>query len=410
MKKNLIAVIIDLNKIINTRKYINYYELIDRLQDNSTYGAVLDISQVFRFKSKKINFDFKKVNKNQLFFQPLNFLDLVKFLKFYKCIAIYNIPNNVTFLIHHFFLRILNIKRFMISGLGYLSDNSIDKNTSIKNKFLYFKNYRLSYYLFRIFQILSLIKNIDFYFEASQKIIDDIDNSFSNKLKKKIKLLNFSYYRNKIRVNSNSYNYYLKNKNNFNIVKKYIVLIDSGFDHPDRIIREGVPNDICRIKYYERLNNFLLELQELTSKKVIICLHPKVNYGCTKEYLKIKENFKTVLNRTEEFIYQSDICIFFESSAIVNAILLKKKIINLNTKLMGDYFFKRNNLYKNYMDLHQINIDKYILPKKKVDLYKNLENKIENYEKYISKNVVNEANITSYEQIKSFLKRKFFNQ
>lgn len=296
----------------------------------------------------------------------------------------------------------------MISGLGYLSDNSIEKNTSLKNKILYFKNYKLSYYIFRIFQIFSFFKKIDFYFEASQKIIDSINNSFSYKLKKKIKFLDLSFYKRKFRINSNAYNLYINYKNNFNNCNKYIVLVDSGFDHTDRIIREGKPSNNLRIEYYKILNNFLKKISDLTSKEIIICLHPKVDYGSSDEYLQIKKNFKTFLNRTNEFIYQSDICIFFESSAIINAILLKKKIINLNTKLMGDYFFKRNNLYKDYIDLYQINLENYKLPKKKIDLYKILENKILNYEKYIIENILFEENKSSYEQVKSILNEHYF--
>lgn len=407
-RPNLIAIIIDLNQIINTRKYVNYFELLNNLQDNSIFGAVIDISQIFRLNKKKINYEFREVNKNQFFFQPKNTLDLIKFFNIYNCISIYNFPNKIGWLLSHLFLRILNIKRFSISGLGYLSDNSISNSTSLKNKILYFKNYKFSYYVFRIFQIFSLFKKIDFYFEASQKRIDEINNSFSYKLKKKIKFLDFSFYKNKFRINSNSYNFFINYKNNFDNCNKYIVLVDSGFDHTDRIIREGKPSNILRKEYYKILNNFLTKMSDLTLKEIIICLHPKVNYGSSDEYLKIKKNFQTVLNKTEEFIYQSDVCIFFESSAIISAILLKKKIINLNTKLMGDYFFKRNNLYKDYIDLYQINLENYKLPEKKIDLYKILENKIQNYEKYINENIIFEENKSSYDQIKSILNDYYF--
>jgi len=407
-KPKLIAVIIDLNEIINTRKYINYFKLLNNLQDKSIFAAVIDISQIFRFNKKKINYEFAVVNNNQFFFQPKNILELIKLINIYKCIAIYNFPSKVAFLLSHLLLRILNIKRFAISGLGYLSDNTIDKYTSLKNKFFYFKNYKFSYYIFRIFQILSFFKNIDFYFEASQKIIDDINNSFSYKLKKKTKFIDLSFYKKKFRINSNAYNFYINYQNNFNNCNKYIVLVDSGFDHPDRIIREGKPSDMLRKEYYKILNNFLKKISNLTLKEIIICLHPKVDYGSSDEYLQIKKNFKTVLNRTVEFVYQSDVCIFFESSAIVNAILLKKKIINLNTKLMGDYFFKRNNLYKDYINLYQVNLDNYKLPNKKIDLYKILKNNTGSYEKYINENIIFEENISSYDQIKSILNEYYF--
>jgi hypothetical protein len=407
-RPKLIAVIIDLNELINSRKYINYFELLNNLQDDSIFGSVIDISQIFRFKKKKINYEFAVVNKNQFFFQPKNILDLIKLFNIYKCISIYNFPTKISFLLPHLFLRILNTKRFAISGLGYLSDNSVDKSTSLKNKFLYFKNYKFSYYVFRIFQIFSFFKKIDFYFEASQKTIDNINNSFSYKLKKKIKFLDLSFYKRKFRINSNAYNLYINYKNNFNNCNKYIVLVDSGFDHTDRIIREGKPSNNLRKEYYKILNNFLKKISDLTLKEIIICLHPKVDYGSSDEYLQIKKNFKTVLNKTNEFIYQSDICIFFESSAIINAILLKKKIINLNTKLMGNYFFKRNNLYKDYIDLYQINLENYKLPEKKIDLYKILENKTQNYENYINENILFEENKSSYDQVKSILNEYYF--
>lgn len=52
-RPKLIAVIIDLNELINSRKYINYFELLNNLQDDLIFGSVIDISQIFRFKKKK---------------------------------------------------------------------------------------------------------------------------------------------------------------------------------------------------------------------------------------------------------------------------------------------------------------------------------------------------------------------
>jgi len=75
---------------------------------------------------------------------------------------------------------------------------------------------------------------------------------------------------------------------------------------------------------------------------------------------------------------------------------------------MGDYFFKRNNLYKDYINLYQINLDNYKLPEKKKDLYKILKNKTKNYEKYINENIIFEENKTSYDQIKSILNEYYF--
>ena len=124
--------------------------------------------------------------------------------------------------------------------------------------------------------------------------------------------------------------------------------------------------------------------------------------------MKLKKKFKCVLRQTEKYIYKADVVVFFESSTIINAILLKKKIINLNSSLMGDYYFKRNNLYKKLINIYQIDLDNFSIQNmSKINMI--LNKKIKNYDKYIKSEIVNEPNISLFVQIRKILLKDFFN-
>ena len=411
MKKiNSIGVIIDLNHATKNNlksKYGNYFEFFNKIQGNDLFSYVIDISNVFSFKKNKINYQFKKINKKQYFLKPKNLLQLYKISKKINCISMYKIPDNFEFAFKQFILKILGFKRFSVLALGYISDNSQPDNASIKNKLRYFKNNRANYYLFKLMQILGIAKSVDFVFLSSSKDIKNIDNSFSNIVHKITRLINFSFYKKKYRINSMPYTNLLANKFG-KVTNDYIVFVDSGFDHEDRTIRDGKAKEWERDKFYEYLNNFLTQLSKMMKKKVIICLHPKVKYGDNKNLLKLKKKFKCVLGQTEKNINKAEVVVFFESSVIINAILLKKKIINLNSSLMGKYYFKRNNLYKELLNIYQIDLDNFSLPNMR-KINKNLNERIKNYDEYIKSEIINEPNISLFEQIQCILLKDFFN-
>ena len=52
-----------------------------------------------------------------------------------------------------------------------------------------------------------------------------------------------------------------------------------------------------------------------------------------------------------------NLVIFHESSAIVDALITKKKIISFQTELLGKYLYNRIKLYENTLNLFNINID-----------------------------------------------------
>lgn len=411
MKKiNSIGVIIDLNHATNSiwkYKIRNLFEYLNKIQGNNLSSYVIDISNVFTFKKNKINYQFKKINKKQYFLKPKNIFELYKISKKINCISMYQIPDNFRFAFKQFILKIFGFKRFSILGLGYISDNSQPDSTSIQNKLRYLKDNRINYYLYRLMQILGISKSIDFVFLSSNKDIKNINNSLSNTVHKITRLINFSFYKRKYRINSLPYTNLLDNKFG-KVSNDYIVFADSGFDHADRTMRDGKAKEWERDKFYKYLNNFLTKLSKTMKKKVIICLHPKAKYGNNNNLLKLKKKFKCVLRQTEKYIYKADVVVFFESSTIINAILLKKKIINLNSSLMGDYYFKRNNLYKKLMNIYQIDLDNFSIQNMS-KINKILNKRIKNYDEYIKSEIINEPNISLFVQIRHILLKDFFN-
>ena len=75
---------------------------------------------------------------------------------------------------------------------------------------------------------------------------------------------------------------------------------------------------------------------------------------CLKKNLR---NIKIISNNTNKYILGSRLVFFHESSVVVTALMLKKKIINLQSQTMGKYYNFRNNIYTKKINIPSINID-----------------------------------------------------
>ena len=98
-------------------------------------------------------------------------------------------------------------------------------------------------------------------------------------------------------------------------------------------------------EYWERTREKTRERQRrcyAKNKKVI------------KKYLK---GFYLTKFNTLFYIARAKIILFHESSSIINAIILKKKIINLHGSVMGPYYKIRNKIYPKLINIPRININ-----------------------------------------------------
>ena len=324
--KYKIGFLIDLNR--DTISYKSFKDFLIGLERKKVEVIVIDIS--FSNKKSKLKnkllLKYKKLfnlnNKN--FYQPKNIFDFESIFKKNKIIIFYNyILKEYKYLKFNRSLIKLNIKKFAISNLGYnpISFNYVNRNY-IK-KINYFLKHRLNYFIFRILIVFHFFTKIDIQFEASNYIVKNIKKSISFKIKNKIKNLDFSYYRSIIKINSKHYDDFLLKKNT--IKNKCIAFVDGmPFDHEDVLSREGSLPQNDRDLYYTNLKLLLKRLSKKFKKKVIICLHPKYDSNKSKKDYK---GFKCFKYKTEKFIAQSSYVVFLESSCVVQAVLLKKKII-----------------------------------------------------------------------------------
>ena len=111
--------------------------------------------------------------------------------------------------------------------------------------------------------------------------------------------------------------------------------------------------------------------------------------------------------KTRENVFKAFLVLFFESSAVIDAILLKKRIVTLASKCMDenqlifgqDYCMKVGILKINIEDETTFNKD---------DFLSQLDQAKENYTQYIKSNIAPDGNNIGYEKIIKTLKERFF--
>ena len=355
---------------------------------------------ILRLKKKSIYTNLNRT-KNITVIQPKNFFQFIEILKIKNIYFMYAITNDIKYFFINYKLSKYNIKKFVISNIGYNPENyNYYKKNLIQRTIIFFK-LRLRYYLFRILVLIKVLPKIDYFFEASDFVYKSITNGLSYKLQKKIPLLNISYYKKILKINSRSYDniYYSRYK----ISEKYIVFVDGMvFDHQDRITREGPVNESHRKEYYEKLYMVLKKYEKIFKKKIIVCLHPKNNISKIKGDFKDLKCFKF---KTEKFISEAYLVFFHEGSSIIQALVQQKKIINLHGKILGKYVNKRCDMYSNLLRLYRIDLNNINFTNKNYLLAK-LKQAIKNYKKYTIKNIVNDPNKSGIIQIINYLKLK----
>ena len=288
-------------------------------------------------------------------------------------------------------------------NIGY-PNNKIKLNTnsfsSFMNSFIFFFKKKISYYIFRLLTILRIFPKIEMYFESSIELIKAVNNGVSRKFEKLFPFTKLSYFRNVYKINSRSFNL----KNNTSTSDRYICFVDSNFEHLDRIYREGKIDFKLKKKYYIYLKSLLSYLSKIFKKKIVICLHPK---NTDKFIYKTFKNFKIIKYKTTDIIKDSFIVLFHESSSIMDAVILDKKIICIKSNLLGNYLNSRANLYKNLLGLYSIELNE-SYNKKKKKILKNLNKRKKKKKNYINKNLQIDKTQLGEDRIIKVINQKYF--
>jgi len=125
------------------------------------------------------------------------------------------------------------------------------------------------------------------------------------------------------------------------------------------------------------------------------------------EHQSYFKNFEVLKYVTREYIYKSFIVTCFDSSAITDAILLKKKIIGLESSYMSENEIRHSKTYpKRVGYLHLNTKNNYLFDPE--NLLEKMEKKIQNYDDFISSYHCFEKNKIGSDEIIRVIKEKFF--
>ena len=159
--------------------------------------------------------------------------------------------------------------------------------------------------------------------------------------------------------------------------------------------------------HYYYLRQFLGKLSKDFNKPVIVCMHPNIKKRDIDKFVKSKllKGFKITQNKTRYFIYKSFLVTNFDSSAILDAAILKKKIIGLWSRYMDINQIKHSKTYPNQIGYQRINLENFNYDKKK--LIKSLNKDTSKYGRFIRNYHCHKKNIKGVDEMISIIKKKY---
>jgi hypothetical protein len=151
----------------------------------------------------------------------------------------------------------------------------------------------------------------------------------------------------------------------------------------------------------------LSRLSKIFNKPVVVTIHPTDDLNKKKE---IFPEYEVVKYNTVENIYKGFLILFFDSTAIIDAFILKKKIITIKSKFTGQLPKDGSDKYKNEAGILQINIDSEISKENILDkeiLIEKLNNNIKNYDEYIKQSIASDGSEPGYKKIVRIMNNYF---
>ena len=248
---------------------------------------------------------------------------------------------------------------------------------------------------------LGLVAKLEIRFLSNKIIIERIKKNPIKNFLYKSKLF---YAKKIILVNSRSHDNLYKNKPTLS--EEYIVHLDDNINHPDDLrVREKLDEKTIDNHYYF-LNKSLKKLSEKFNKEVIVCIPPGDDLAKHQSYLG---QFKVVQFKTREYICKSYLATVMVSSAIMDAILLKKRILGLISEYRCASSLKRAETNANTFGIMTINMKK-IISMDKNKILSETERRIPEYDNFINNfHTVNDPKVLGNDQIVETIKKKFFN-
>ena len=380
----------------------NFNATIFDLKKYFSKFTVVNFSKIIGEKVKKKNFKKILQKKNINYFCPSNSNELIKKINKGKNYAFFKAKFDLKYFKIHRTLSKTNIRLIQVSNYSFIFETDSLRSRKVSETLRVILKVKLINYFHRIMCILNLYPKVHIHFDCDQARIDLINSSISKKIDNLIPIINFSYYKKIVRINSKYYSDFIKLKKN-KIEKKYIVLSDQPLAHPDFTVREGLVDYKKHDIYYKNLNLFLKKLEQTFKKKVVICLHPKAEYSHFKSFKLLKKNFKTVYYKTEHYISKSFLVLNGISSTMNFAIIQNKPIFIIKSKHFGNTVKNKIINIKKELNYPVINLDSF--NKYNFKSLLEIQNK-KQVESYIKRRLYFENNKTYLQQVVSYLKNK----
>ena len=393
---------VSLNIILATHSF-----LINRLSENfekiyfiNMYKFKLFTNWPFYEKefSHEVDNKFKFPNNIEIFI-PKTIKDFEDFMIDKELIAINNVGRFLSDLKINFLLGRYPIKQIQIQNIGFHNTNTKLLNISFWEKLTFKLNKYYGHKLTVLLSNFGLLPKIQIRFTSSSEIIDIINKSFVKKILLKLKLF---YVKEFVLINSRSFDIFKKNE--IKTSEDKIVLIDFNLNHPEAVAYQGNLDQINIEKHYYYLNKLTNNLSNMYNKKAVVCIHPYDNLELKKKYFP---NLEVVQYQTTENTYKAFLVLFIESSAIVNAILLKKRILNLISNFSGENVSNYTLEWTKRVGFLRINIEDELKINNNKLLSK-LDDAKKNYSNYIKSFIAPDGNNIGCEKIIKTLKERFF--
>ena len=355
-------------------------------------------------RKKKIPLkDFKKkIPKNCEVIDPNNPKEFLNFAKDKELIIFCNIGRFWREFRTHYLLKKTNSKMIYLQNIGNFQTTFYPKaRIFILQSF--FKH--IPHKVVILLSIFGLFPTVDLRFLSNRINYERVTNNFLYKLSKNNKYLNFFYTKEFVLINSLSHD--VHKSNTLSITEEKIVLVDTNINHKDNLLYSGRISNEKVEKSYKIIENFLKKISLLFNKPVVVCIHPSSNLDQIKNFLK---EFEVVKYKTKENIYKSFLIFFYDSSSIVDALLLKKKILVLENELMGKSISELHRIYTTKIGLIKINLNQEF----SIDNKEAFLNKIENttnsqkFNNYIYNNLQPDGNFNGTKKFIQKIKEKYF--
>lgn len=377
---------------------------IDKIQLRLFKNSFLDwdrFSYLLKDQYKNEN-DFLSYLKNLLpskckLYQPESLSEFDEYLKKNDILMINSLGREFKNFGIYLKLKKNKVKHFIISNIANNDSPNIKHN--FFQKLNYFFGRTVQHKIYVLLCLLNIFNRVEIRFDNNQNFYKWW---IRNQKIKKFFFWKNSFFKNLIKVNSLAYDEFVLS--NLKVANDYIVLIDANLNHKDDIAIRGNLSKEVEDRHYKLLNEHLEHLSKIYDKEVIVCIHSEYDLKKTQNYFK---NFKVLKYRTKEFIYKSFLVVFYESTVIADAYLLKKNIISLKP----DFEWITNGTRYNE-NFGTVFLDITKEEQKKIDkekLTKELETSKIGYDKYIDTYIKTDTNEVGIHKIIKSLNGYFLN-